>query len=109
LVLGVDTEATVVQLKAAYRKLALTWHPDRAAPEDRAAAEARFKQITAAYKALLAKGVDLSAPAPKRERAPASDITKKFNEEVQRQFFHHVRTSGFRTSRRVQHPKWISP
>ena len=48
-VLGVQKGATKEQIKDAYRKLALQFHPDRnKAPE----AEARFKEISEAYAVL---------------------------------------------------------
>jgi molecular chaperone DnaJ len=47
--LGVTREATEADIKKAYRKLAMEYHPDRnPAPE----AEARFKEITEAYEVL---------------------------------------------------------
>jgi molecular chaperone DnaJ len=47
--LGVTREATEAEIKKAYRKLAMEYHPDRnPAPE----AEARFKEITEAYEVL---------------------------------------------------------
>jgi molecular chaperone DnaJ len=47
--LGVPREATEAEIKKAYRKLAMDYHPDRnPAPE----AEARFKEITEAYEVL---------------------------------------------------------
>jgi molecular chaperone DnaJ len=47
--LGVARDATDADIKKAYRKLAMEFHPDRnAAPE----AEARFKEITEAYEVL---------------------------------------------------------
>ncbi len=47
--LGVTREATEADVKKAYRKLAMEYHPDRnGAPE----AEARFKEITEAYEVL---------------------------------------------------------
>lgn len=45
--LGVDRSATADELKKAYRKLAMKYHPDRN-PDD-AAAEAKFKEISEAY------------------------------------------------------------
>jgi molecular chaperone DnaJ len=47
--LGVTREATETEIKKAYRKLAMEYHPDRnSAP----GAEARFKEITEAYEVL---------------------------------------------------------
>ena len=47
-VLGVSRNATDVELKSAYRKLAMQHHPDRN-PENHADATERFKEITEAY------------------------------------------------------------
>src|SRR3954463_3332228 len=49
-VLGVETDATSEQIKAAYRRLAKANHPD-AAPGD-AEAATRFQQVQAAYEVL---------------------------------------------------------
>lgn len=48
-ILGVSKTADATQLKSAYRKLALEWHPDRnKSPE----AETKFKEINEAYQVL---------------------------------------------------------
>ncbi|GEM_PF-603597 len=49
-VLGVTKEASQSQIKSAYRKLAVKYHPDKN-PGDRAAEE-KFKKISAAYNVL---------------------------------------------------------
>ncbi|MDJ1158914.1 molecular chaperone DnaJ [Chelatococcus sp. SYSU_G07232] len=49
-ILGVDRTATEVELKSAFRKLAMQYHPDRN-PGDHTA-EARFKEINEAYEVL---------------------------------------------------------
>jgi len=49
-ILGVEENATIVEIKGAYRKLALKYHPDRN-PGDKYA-EAKFKNINEAYTVL---------------------------------------------------------
>jgi len=49
--LGVDKKATPQQIKKAYRKLAMKWHPDKN-PDDKENAEAKFKEIGEAYSVL---------------------------------------------------------
>ena len=53
-VLGVAKQATTVQIKSAYRKCAIQYHPDKN-PGD-AEAEARFKEAAEAYEVLADQG-----------------------------------------------------
>ena len=48
-ILGVAKDATIVQIKKAYRSLALKHHPDRVQAEQKAEATERFKEISEAY------------------------------------------------------------
>lgn len=52
--MGVEKSATNDDLKKAYRKLALKWHPDRngATEETKAKADKKFKDINEAYSIL---------------------------------------------------------
>lgn len=55
-ILGVTKESTEDEIKKAYRKLALKWHPDRAhTPEEKEKAEKMFKDIAEAYSVLTDK------------------------------------------------------
>ncbi len=49
--LGVSRTASVEEIKAAYRKAALKWHPDRN-PENKSEAETKFRESTEAYSVL---------------------------------------------------------
>ncbi len=51
-ILGVPRNATQEEIKKAYRKLAMEYHPDRHPPEKRKWAEEKFKEISEAYEVL---------------------------------------------------------
>ena len=51
-VLGVSRTATAVEIKKAYRKLAMKYHPDRHSGEDGEEAEVKFKEVKLAYEVL---------------------------------------------------------
>jgi len=55
-ILGVDKSASDAEIKSAYKKMALKWHPDR---NKTAEAEAKFKEVNEAYEVL--KDVDKKA------------------------------------------------
>src|ERR1700683_4298223 len=48
-ILGVTKNATAAEIKSAYRKLALQYHPDRNKTKE---AEEKFKEVTKAYEVL---------------------------------------------------------
>lgn len=50
-ILGVTKSASAEEIKKAYRKQALEWHPDRH-PQDKEVAERRFKEVNEAYQIL---------------------------------------------------------
>ncbi|XP_042148671.1 dnaJ homolog subfamily B member 8-like [Ixodes scapularis] len=50
-VLEVPRDATTEDIRKAYRRLALKWHPDKN-PDNKEVAEARFKEISEAYEVL---------------------------------------------------------
>lgn len=50
-ILGVSKSASVAEIKRAYKKLALQWHPDKN-QDNRVEAEAKFQEIAAAYEVL---------------------------------------------------------
>ena len=56
-ILQVDRNAKDDDLKKAYRKLAMKWHPDKN-PNNKKEAEAKFKQISEAYE------IQISVPEP---------------------------------------------
>ena len=63
--LGVARDASNADLKAAYRKAALTWHPDRN-PDDPEGAQRKFVEVTEAYE-LLSSGSG-SGPSEQQEQ-----------------------------------------
>lgn len=47
-ILGISKTASMAEIKRAYKKLALQWHPDKNV-DNREASEAKFQEIAAAY------------------------------------------------------------
>ncbi|MCU1427145.1 MAG: hypothetical protein JWL83_1145 [Actinomycetia bacterium] len=66
-VLGIDEEADDSELRRAWRRLAMEWHPDRAGP----AATATFQKIVAAYTVLSNPVARAEYDRHRRRAAPA--------------------------------------
>lgn len=76
-VLGLTVQATVPEVKKAYRKLALANHPDKnynKTGSETAKREARFKEIGGAYEALM---VHIGAKTKKTKKKKTTKKTKK--------------------------------
>ena len=52
-ILGVNVDATEIEIKKAYKKAALLWHPDKNINKEDATE--KFKDVTKAYKILIRK------------------------------------------------------
>ncbi|CAJ0934985.1 unnamed protein product [Ranitomeya imitator] len=79
-ILGVPRNATQDDIKRAYRKLALKWHPDKN-PDSKELAEKKFKDIAEAYEVLS----DESSGS--NSRYQGFTYTFRSPEEVFREFF----------------------
>lgn len=88
-ILGVPRTSTQDEIKAAYRKLAVKYHPDRN-PGDKEA-EAMMKQINVAYdvlrdpekRALYDKGgIDINSPNVSRDARAAEDAFRRREEQA---------------------------
>lgn len=88
-ILGVGPEATPEEIKRAYRRLALRWHPDRnpGNPE----AEERFKEIAEAYSVLIDPEKRSRYDAARRQKVAFSYS----QEEILRDLFSNPYASGF--------------
>lgn len=88
-ILGVAKTATADEIKKAYRKLALKYHPDKN-PDDKAAEE-KFKEISEAYAVLSdpekRQQYDTFGSAGFRQRYSQEDIFRNFDlNDILRQF-----------------------
>ena len=99
--LGVSESASPVEIKSAYRKLAMQWHPDRN-PGD-AAAEARFKDISAAYEVVGDDAKRQEYDQQRRAPPPGAGMNWHANvggnghiDDVLSQFFSQSGFGGFR-------------
>ena len=81
-ILGVKKTATEDEMKKAYRKLAMKWHPDRN-PNGKKEAEERFKEINEAYAVLSDKEkrsqYEQFGPSGFRQKYSQEDIFHGFN------------------------------
>lgn len=75
-ILGISPDATAEEIKSAYRRQAMRWHPDRN-PENKDAAEQRFKDIGYAYSILS---------DPDKRRAYDEKLEQKQRHEEQDDF-----------------------
>lgn len=55
-ILEIESSATGSDIKRAYRKLALKYHPDKVNEEEREDAEIKFKEVSSAYEILMDEG-----------------------------------------------------
>jgi curved DNA-binding protein len=103
-ILGVEKNATADEIKKAYRKLALKYHPDK--NPDNAEAEAKFKKISEAYAVLSdekkRQEYDTYGAAGFQQRYSQEDIFRGFDlNDILNQFGFGSRSGGggFRTFR----------
>lgn len=108
-ILGVEPSASAEDIKDAYRRQAMKWHPDRN-PNNRAEAEDRFKQIGYAYKALsdpqrrAAYDADLASQrassAGQQQRERASSGPGMSEDDAATMFFEQMLDLAYEIARR---------
>lgn len=103
-VLGVPRDANVKDIKAAYRKLALQYHPDRN-PNDKKA-EDKFKEATEAYEVL---SDEQKRRAYDQMGHAASDQFGGFNQDINMESFFDIFGDIFGTSQQKRPKKNTGP
>ena len=88
--LGVHLEATEDEIRRAYRRLALQWHPDR--NPGNAEAEERFKEISEAYAVLIDRGKRVEYDRVRRGTGPGDFHANR--EQIFRDLFTDPRASA---------------
>lgn len=61
-ILGISKMASIAEIKRAYKKLALQWHPDKN-QDNREEAENKFREIAAAYEVRCIKLLGFQFPS----------------------------------------------
>ncbi|MBM3219441.1 MAG: hypothetical protein FJZ38_12330 [Candidatus Rokubacteria bacterium] len=89
-ILGVHLEATEDEIRRAYRRLALQWHPDR--NPGNAEAEERFKEISEAYAVLIDRTKRVEYDRVRRGTGPGDFRVNR--EQVFRDLFTDPRASA---------------
>ncbi|KAG5498615.1 hypothetical protein JKF63_02901 [Porcisia hertigi] len=91
--LGVDTDATLQEVKTAYRQLALRYHPDVAREENKAHAEMLFRRVSEAYEVLS---------DPERRRAHDTELGIQTRRKQQPSAAGASRAQSFSASARMR-------
>ena len=84
-VLGLGESATIPEIKEAYRRLSLEYHPDKCKEKDKAKCEERFKQINNANEVLI--GYCLSYKFPFKEIEEKESWQEKKMKEHMKRFY----------------------
>lgn len=96
-VLGVAADCTQIEIKKAYRKLALQYHPDKVADETlRVESEVKFKEVSAAYEVLGDEETRAKYDMYGDEQfsSNGNGYTDAFSDDAFMNFFHNFETES---------------
>lgn len=82
-ILGLQDEVTLGEIKEAYRKLAMKYHPDRCREKRKSNCEKMFKEVNSAYETLILYCISYKFSL-KKEEIEEIDINKAAEEQVRR-------------------------
>lgn len=82
-ILGLQDEVTLGEIKEAYRKLAMKYHPDRCKEKRKLRCEKMFKKVNNAYETLMLYCISYKFSL-KKEEIEEIDINKAAEEQVRR-------------------------
>lgn len=109
--LGLGKNASEIEVKKAYRQLALKWHPDKN-PDKKEEAEAKFKQIGEAYfvlsdtkkRQIYDKHGKDGVRRANEGRSYSQHSQRSSNGANDRTRFHHFHNTGYHRSRSSSNP-----
>ncbi len=83
--LNLEEEASLSEIKSAYKKMSLKYHPDRCQENDKKKCEEKFKEITEAYKIIL-RYCDIHKFSFKKEVVEKVSPREKYKKHI-KQFY----------------------
>jgi preprotein translocase subunit Sec63 len=83
MILGLGEEASIEEIKSAYRELALKYHPDRCVDKEKGACEEMFKKVNNAYGILMVYCANYRFSF-REEEVRKTDLDEKIQDHMKR-------------------------
>ena len=86
-ILGIEEEATLAEIKKAYHRLALKYHPDKCKDTKKQKCEEVFKKINKAYKNIMEYCDNYSYPFKKAKEVDKLSESEQFQEHLKKFYY----------------------